>query len=426
MVLDEYHERSPHPDVALALSRQALSAHEYLALVVMSAALEVAPLAAFLGGCPVVEIAARSHPVSVEHPPEVSLAAAAVGVADEWGRLVMASSGEGDLIVDRARWQEYFDGYFVDGCAAMNDHEWFFLLRWEEDDDSDDPLPIRLLFVDARRALSERRFVRGSVNFSAMGVVSAPSSGDFVVVGQDAHAFRYDGSRGSTEVELPAAIPGSDLRAVVHAAGRIGSVAWAAGWPRRVWRRRAPGEWEIVSAGLPAPQHLGASDDIVKAAFSQRFRALAGFDERDVYVGGDEGELWHWDGVAWSRRAIAATTEFTAACAADDRVFLADATGALWVGRDREWSRLTDPAPYPIVDLAWFAGQLWCGHQTGGLDRLEGKRLVASGAPSEASPGLQHLDVAADGSCLLAAGRGGAALYDGRSWRALFGRAAPV
>ncbi len=91
VVLDEFHERSLHADVALALARQALLAREDLALVVMSATLEAAPLAAFLGGCPVVEIAARSHPVSVEHQPEVSPAAAV--------RARCARSASGDVLV---------------------------------------------------------------------------------------------------------------------------------------------------------------------------------------------------------------------------------------------------------------------------------------------------------------------------------------
>jgi ATP-dependent helicase HrpB len=67
VVLDEFHERSLHADLALALARQAQLARGDLSLVVMSATIDAAPVAAFLGGAPVVEVPGRLHPVSVEH-----------------------------------------------------------------------------------------------------------------------------------------------------------------------------------------------------------------------------------------------------------------------------------------------------------------------------------------------------------------------
>ena len=69
VVLDEFHERSLHADLALALARQAARARGDLRLVVMSATLDVEPVAAFLGGCPVVEVPGRPHPVVVSYAP---------------------------------------------------------------------------------------------------------------------------------------------------------------------------------------------------------------------------------------------------------------------------------------------------------------------------------------------------------------------
>jgi ATP-dependent helicase HrpB len=67
VVLDEFHERSLHGDVALALARQAAAARSDLRLVVMSATLDPAPLALYLGGCPVIEVKGRPHPVAVSY-----------------------------------------------------------------------------------------------------------------------------------------------------------------------------------------------------------------------------------------------------------------------------------------------------------------------------------------------------------------------
>lgn len=72
VVLDEFHERSLHADLALALTRQALRARDDLRLVVMSATLDASAVAAFLEGCPVIEARGRLHPVTVEHAPGLS------------------------------------------------------------------------------------------------------------------------------------------------------------------------------------------------------------------------------------------------------------------------------------------------------------------------------------------------------------------
>src|SRR5260370_8316155 len=53
VVLDEFHERSIHSDLSLALLRQLqLGARRDLKLVVMSATLQADPTAAYLGQCP--------------------------------------------------------------------------------------------------------------------------------------------------------------------------------------------------------------------------------------------------------------------------------------------------------------------------------------------------------------------------------------
>jgi len=69
IVLDEFHERSIHADLAIALARQAWRARDDLRLVVMSATLDAASVSTFFHGCPVVEVPGRLHPVAVEYRP---------------------------------------------------------------------------------------------------------------------------------------------------------------------------------------------------------------------------------------------------------------------------------------------------------------------------------------------------------------------
>ena len=68
VVLDEFHERSLHTDLALALLREARdSVREDLILVVMSATMEAEPVARFLGDAPIVRVDGRSYPVEVRY-----------------------------------------------------------------------------------------------------------------------------------------------------------------------------------------------------------------------------------------------------------------------------------------------------------------------------------------------------------------------
>lgn len=80
VVLDEFHERSIHADLGLALARQAWRARDDLRLVVMSATLDTAQVAAFLGGCPVIAVPGRTHPLTVEYAPGATVESAVRGL----------------------------------------------------------------------------------------------------------------------------------------------------------------------------------------------------------------------------------------------------------------------------------------------------------------------------------------------------------
>jgi ATP-dependent helicase HrpB len=69
IVIDEFHERSVHADVAIALARQGWQARDDLRLVVMSATLDARTVADFLGGCPVVNVPGRTHPLQISYEP---------------------------------------------------------------------------------------------------------------------------------------------------------------------------------------------------------------------------------------------------------------------------------------------------------------------------------------------------------------------
>jgi ATP-dependent helicase HrpB len=71
VILDEFHERHLEGDLALALLLQLQQAKRPdLQLIVMSATLDAAPIAAHLGNCPVLRSEGRLYPLEVRYTPE--------------------------------------------------------------------------------------------------------------------------------------------------------------------------------------------------------------------------------------------------------------------------------------------------------------------------------------------------------------------
>src|SRR5262245_24802785 len=88
VVLDEFHERSIHADLALALARQAMLARDDLAVVVMSATIAAEDVAKFLGSARVFDVDARRFPVAISYEPRAPLAA-----------IVRRELADGDVLV---------------------------------------------------------------------------------------------------------------------------------------------------------------------------------------------------------------------------------------------------------------------------------------------------------------------------------------
>ncbi len=97
VVLDEFHERHLESDLALALLKRLQRKRADLRIVVMSATLDVAAVARFLGDCPVTRSEGRRFDLAIEHVP-YSPAPLHEQVRDALELLVRAEQG-GDVLV---------------------------------------------------------------------------------------------------------------------------------------------------------------------------------------------------------------------------------------------------------------------------------------------------------------------------------------
>jgi ATP-dependent helicase HrpB len=97
IIIDEFHERSIHADVGLALAKQAWLARDDLRLVVMSATIDAARVAAFLHDAPVIHAEGRNFPIDVQYQPGVSLDDAVVAAAPSTGAALCFLPGAGEI-----------------------------------------------------------------------------------------------------------------------------------------------------------------------------------------------------------------------------------------------------------------------------------------------------------------------------------------
>jgi ATP-dependent helicase HrpB len=67
VILDEFHERIIHTDLAAALLKEVRAARPELIVIVMSATLDAKPVAAFLDDAPVVNVEGRTYPIDVSY-----------------------------------------------------------------------------------------------------------------------------------------------------------------------------------------------------------------------------------------------------------------------------------------------------------------------------------------------------------------------
>ncbi len=69
VILDEFHERHLDSDLALALLKRLQRMRPALRIIVMSSTLDAAPIARFLGDCPILRSEGRLFPVTIRHTP---------------------------------------------------------------------------------------------------------------------------------------------------------------------------------------------------------------------------------------------------------------------------------------------------------------------------------------------------------------------
>jgi ATP-dependent helicase HrpB len=227
IVLDEFHERSLHADLALAFARQAWRARDDLRLLVMSATLDAGPVAAFLDDCPVIDVPGRPYPIEVRYEPRASLAGAVGSILERpGGHLLCFLPGAREIRRAQAE---------LGTPAGVRVLPLHGTLTAEEQD-------LALAACPERKVILATNVAETSLTVD--GVTDVVDSGQHKVL-------RYDPSRALDRLELER-IPADSAAQRAGRAGRTGPGRVVRLWDERD-RLRPRREPEIVRVDLAAP-----------------------------------------------------------------------------------------------------------------------------------------------------------------------------
>lgn len=230
---------------------------------------------------------------------------------------------------------------------------------------------------------------------AGMCVVKKPAE-KLVVVSPQGEVFTYVAGQKTREKITPNPF---DLRFC----GPIEGYAYACGMKRQVYRRAAEAQW----VAMHAPEG--------KQGTTAGFEAIAGFDEKEIYAVGWEGEIWQFTKKKWLERSSPVNIILTGVvCAPGGVVYICGQNGTLLAGRGDTWEVLPqDNIEDDFWDLCWFKNRLYVSSMSY-LYELEKRELVPVDFGKDAPDSCYRL-TAADG-VLWSVGQEDLFSYDGQTW----------
>lgn len=321
-----------------------------------------------------------------------------------------------------------FQGHVLTDCSVRDKDFLYFLAvedyslwppeRWDPDEDL--PPPATDLFwhiiVYARASEPGKRWTRERYRgFEQLisGAARSPQSKHVSVSwAGDVHSIG-SGSKG-IEPKIANWREGGALRGSVNKLRSIDGWLYFCGGNNSVGKRLGPGEWFSHTQAIADPAR---EDHLSNDLFD-----IDGFNERDIYTVGSDGQVFQFDGVRWERVAFPTNVDLiNVCCGGDGEVYIADKRGIVYRGRGERWERLGKGGlSASLRDLVWYEGQLW-GSNEYGVWTLADEGLERATLPAGFAAYAGNLS-AADGLLLLA-GRNGAAMLENGEWTVLYSAA---
>jgi hypothetical protein len=281
---------------------------------------------------------------------------------------------------------------------------------WDGEEPDDDDLRKRLIPFIRLRPVGQQWSAAQLTGFNGIliGFSPVPPKPQVLAAGVSGGVYAT-GSGESQMEEIPLLSEGGPRRGAVLKLKTIGEHLYMCGNGRSVGYRTGKSEWVSHTRNIPdAP----GSD-------MEGFNDIDGFSESDIYAVGGAGDVWHFDGTAWSRCAFPSDLPLTTVCCAGDgNVYVGAALGNIFRGRHNRWEPVhQDIMSIPFRDMVWYEDQLWCTSDYGLWTFKDGR---FGEAPVSADVKICSGNLSARDGVLLVAGHGGAAFRQDGGWKVIF------
>ncbi len=149
------------------------------------------------------------------------------------------------------------------------------------------------------------------------------------------------------------------------------------------------------------------------------FNAVDGFDESDIYAGGNKGDFWHYNGNKWTRKELPLNSDISSiACTSTGQTYIGCRIGPVLAGRNDQWEIIDDAKQ--ITHIAWFKGRVYFVDKLGRIyTHNDGDNNLTEAIFKTPLPDhMRHLikGISSCKECLVAYTEEQAYAYDGEIW----------
>ena len=189
----------------------------------------------------------------------------------------------------------------------------------------------------------------------------------------------------------------------------IGNTLFACGQNSQVYMRQGVENWKSLVSD-PLQYHKPMSDDQIHLNW------IDGFSEQDVYVAGNNGAMYHWDGSMWRKIQLATNEHLECIrCYEVDEVWVCGANGTLLTGNAVQGFREVNHAKSngTFWSLAKFMSKIYLGSSKG-LFAYDGRAVkpVVTGL----TPEVETYTVDSTDGALWSVGAKDLVKFDGKAW----------
>ena len=316
-----------------------------------------------------------------------------------------------------------FDGYIIIDCAIRSNIRQTYLLIEDNDEKvrDGDLREVRIIFIFAEQEDPNRRSY--GVQFNNLMQPKLAYFEEYtesILIDLSGNSYSRRGVEESVD-SLPRKREGSQLQSAYLDIKTIGESIYAIGTPHVLYKRNDIDDWQLLSKSIPlTDEYLGKYDS---SASEPGWDAFDGFSEQDMYLAGEDGALWNYNGQNFKQLDFPSKENLeNVCCAGDGYVYLGGRRGRLWRGKDDTWELISEEEfSVNWKDIVWFNDRLFLGSDYGLWEFKDGE-VIRAEVPDQVLTCSGALSICPEKKYLLTAGNNGASMYDGKEWTVLFDR----